>query len=116
MDLKTYNALMGAAAIGLRTSIKERTSIEFNFSIQLKMQIGKLSKEDAIEQTAKERLIGMLTAFITSIIGMICCLYLAFNKEESELVLLVPILLGYGPLVYASFFSNWWHKTKVINK
>ena len=116
MDLKTYNALMGAAAIGLRGNIKERTSIEFDFSIQLKMQIGKISKEDAIGQTAQERFIGMLTAFLTSIIGLICCLYLAFNKEESQLVLMVPLILGYGPLIYASFFSNRWHKTKVINK
>lgn len=116
MDLRTYNALMGAAAIGLRSSIKERTNIEFNFSIQLKMQIGKLSQEDAIGQTAQERFIGMLTAFFTGIIGMICCLYLAFQKEESQLVLMVPLILGYAPLLYASFFSNWWHKTKVINK
>lgn len=116
MDIKTYNALMGAAGIVLRGNIKEKTSIEFNFSIQFKMQIEKLSEEDALNQTASERFVGMLTAFITGILGMACCLLLAFQKEESQLALLVPLILGYGPLIYANFFSNWWHKNKVINK
>lgn len=116
MDLKTYNALMGAAAIGLKGNSQEKTAIEFNFSIQLKVQIGKISNQDALVQTAKERYIGMLTGFITAIFGMICCLFLAWQKEENDLVLMIPLILGYAPIVYANFFSNWWHKTKVINK
>jgi hypothetical protein len=113
MDLKTYNALMGAGAIYAN---KGKTAIEFEFSIQTKIKFEKISDEEAIKQTAQERLIGMITAFATSLFGMICCVILVLQKEESDLVLLAPLLLGHSPLIFACLFSKWWHKKKVIQK
>jgi hypothetical protein len=113
MDLKTYNALMGAGSI---YSSKGKTAIEFDFSIQAKMQFEKISGEEAIKQTAQERLVGMITAFLTSLFGMFCCFILVLQKEENDLALLTPLLLGQSPLLFSCFFSKWWHKNKVIYK
>jgi hypothetical protein len=113
MDLQTYNALMGAASIQLNTN-REKIALEFNFAITAKIKFENTPVELAIKQTAQERFIGMLTGVITAIIGMICCLVLAYEKEANDLVLLFIFFLGYSPLICAKIFSYWWHKTKVI--
>ena len=116
MDIKTYNALMGAGSTGFSNSNYEKTSIEFDVSIKLKMKYQKISQEEAIVETMKERLIGMLTSGVTMILGMVCCFLLVWEEEKNQFVLLIPLALGMAPLVFASIFSSWWHKTKVIKK
>lgn len=116
MDIKTYNALMGASSITFPIKPKEKTTIEFEFSVALKMKFAKLSGEDAVAQTASERHIGMLSAFIPCIIGMLACFLLVWQSEREQIELLLPLFLGYAPLVYAHVFSHWWHKTHVIRK
>ncbi len=116
MDIQTYNALMGASSIGLFAKNKEQTSIELNFSVQVKMKVRKISEEEAIKETAYERFSGLLTVSVTILLGLACCLFLALGEKGNDLELLIPLFLGYAPSLYAHYFSNWWHKTKVINK
>lgn len=116
MDIKTYNAVMGAGATGFGNSTYEKTSVEFDFSVKLKMKYQKISQEEAISETIKERIIGMVSSGIALILGMACCFWLVWQQEKNQFVLLIPLALGMAPLIYASIFSSWWHKTKVIKK